>query len=242
MRFTLAILCACGLAVSAYARQPRAAPFVPVGVTLDAERGAAASDADLAGLRMAGFNAITLQVDWKSVETTQGRDDLDAVERLLTRAGNAGLRVVVRLDTDRAPDWVAKRFPDGRLISARGTPVVSNGIPQLCFDHDGVRAAVESFISAVVARSAAQRSVYAFDFDGAAGSPGPPVCYCVNTTARFRTWLQQMYGTVASLNAAWSRDFTGWDEVAAPGGVTATGGRAQHDWQALNTTRVQEQL
>ena len=43
------------------------------------------------------------------------------------------------------------------------------------------------------------------------------VCYCPATAAKFRGWLQEKYGDLYALGAAWHRpSFSAWDDIAPP--------------------------
>jgi beta-galactosidase GanA len=48
----------------------------------------------------------------------------------------------------------------------------------------------------------------------AEGPVGSDVCYCDNTLAHFRRWLQTKYGSLEKLNKTWASNFGSWDEVA----------------------------
>jgi hypothetical protein len=111
-----AIVGASGLVLCSAAAQPRLEPFVPVGVTYRVRSVAAAkqSAGDLQSIRAAGFNVIRTVVSWADAEDVRGEYNLAAMEALLRAGGDAGLRVVVQVDTRPAPGWVLQRYPSGR--------------------------------------------------------------------------------------------------------------------------------
>ena len=225
--------------------QTRAAPFVPIAVSLDAGRESPWA-ADLDAIRRLGFNSLVVRVAWRTAEPRAGGYALDALDRRLADAARAQLRAIVRIDTDDAPGWLESRFPDGRVLSARGLPVTANGQRRFCLDHPGVNAAALSFINTVVTRTAAQPAVYAYDFAAepelsAAGSTAA-VCYCAHTSNRFRAFLRQMYGSLEALNAAWSRRLAAWEDVNPPASEAARPGTAGADWQTFSALRLEEQL
>src|SRR5687768_16287816 len=107
----------------------RPEPFIPIGVwygggTARAPRlsrdPAAERDRwrrDLETIRSLGFNSVKNWVDWASAEPERGRYRLDALDQLLTLADNAGLKVILQLYTDSAPEWVGRRSPDASFVS-----------------------------------------------------------------------------------------------------------------------------
>ena len=80
----------------------RSEPFVPVGVTYDAwlTDDRAQTARELQAIRAEGFNTIGARVNW-----TDPPARLEALERLLDRAADEDLKVVVQVDTSTAcPD------------------------------------------------------------------------------------------------------------------------------------------
>src|SRR5690606_37843367 len=62
-------------------------------------------------------------------------------------------------------------------------------------------------------------------------------CFCEQSQAAFRGWLQQRYGSVDALNEAWGTDFWSqhyqdWEEIRAPAPTPAQANPTQKlDWR-----------
>jgi hypothetical protein len=67
------------------------------------------------------------------------------LELLLRLAEARGLRVVVQLYLDSAPDWVGERYPEAQFVDRSGAVIKSQASPGFCIDHSGVRAEVVKF-------------------------------------------------------------------------------------------------
>jgi len=84
-------------------------PAVPIGVwyvpSPSAEPEVLRNDFDV--IRRAGFDSITTPVIWKDVEPRRGTFSLIAVERAIAVAGGAGLKVRVKVITDKHPEWAS---------------------------------------------------------------------------------------------------------------------------------------
>src|SRR5262245_56897413 len=224
MRTALVGLVAAALsAAPAPTAQARVEPFLPVGVWyLEPAREGDGWRRDLQSIRSLGFNTITTRVDWAASEPERGRYRFDALERMMSLAEETGLKVIVQIDADDAPGWLASRYADGGLVNERGT-TVRTGSPRFCLDHPGVRQDTVSFIAAAAARAATFRAFYGIDVWGeahpaarAAAEPAGEFCYCANTVRRYREWLRQGYGTLEAFNAARRRTFASWDDVSPP--------------------------
>ena len=215
--------------------QVRSEPFVPIGVwygggkvraPMTSRNPAAEREAwlaDLQAIRQTGFNSVKSWIDWASVEPQRGQYRFEALDQMLELADKTGLKVILQLYADAAPEWVGKRYPDASFVSDQGARIGSQAAPGYCLDHPGVRADLAAFIGAVAARAARHHSLYAIDLWSEPHIVNwvwfnTPVefCFCPHTQRRFRQWLQRRYGSLEALNTAWYRTFTEWDQVEAP--------------------------
>ena len=104
---------------------------------------------DLRQIKSLGFNAIRPWMDWASGEPAEGRYQFDTLEVLLELAGQEGLKVVLQVYMDAAPDWVGRKYPDSHFVAASGHVMKSESSPGFCGDHAGVRAAMLKLYAAL---------------------------------------------------------------------------------------------
>jgi beta-galactosidase len=183
---------------------------------------------DLEQIKSLGFNTVRCWVEWTNCEPVEGQYDFSALRTLVGLAEDVGLRVIVQVYIDSAPDWVGKKYPDAKFVASNGIAVESQAAPGYCFDHLQVRAKILQFFSEaakVVKDSPAflgwdlwsephiinwAEVYYLGDLENL------QFCYCHSSKARFREWLQAKYRTLANLNKAWYRTFENWEEVDPP--------------------------
>ena len=199
------------------ARAPMLSPIGP-----DSE---AAWRKDLAAIKSLGFNTVRTWVEWSAAEAREGEFRFGQLELLLKLAADAGLKVIVQVYVDSAPEWVGRTFPDGQFVSQGGTAIRSQAAPGFCFDHPGVRRAVLRFFEEVARRASASPAFHAYDLWSEPAVmnwalptyiPNAQYCYCPHSMARFRDWLRAKHGSLDQLNRAWYRTFSSWDEVEPP--------------------------
>jgi beta-galactosidase len=262
MRHALLVLLA-GLVLSAAPLPQRrsAEPFIPVGVwyggvspsaprvARDAANERESSRRDLETIRSLGFNSVRTWVDWANAEPERGRYRFDALDQLLTLADVVGLQVIVQIRSEVAPEWLARRYPDGGVVTAQGTRTTTERGTGYCLDHAGVRADIGAFIAAAAARAAPHQSFYGIDVwndphiaNGILTGSTEQFCYCPNTQARFRDWLNQRYGRLSALNTTWTRTFTSWDEVSAPRAGSVAPTPDVVDWKTFIAAKLREDL
>jgi beta-galactosidase len=180
---------------------------------------------DLSKIRELGFNTVRTWVEWNVGEPEEGEYHLQNLDLLLRLAEESGLKVIVQVYVDSAPEWVGKKYPDGRYAAQDGQPIPSQAAPGYCFDHRGVRKAILDFFQEVARHAAASPAFYGWDLwsEPAAlnwarvGYKSEPMfCYCPSSQERFRQWLKEKYQTLDKLNEAWHRTFTDWSQVEPP--------------------------
>jgi beta-galactosidase len=197
---------------------------------------------DLDQIKTTGFNTVKCWVDWASSEPRPGVFHFDNLNLLLRLAEQRGLRVIVQIYTDSAPDWVGIRYPDGRFVDRSGAVVTSQSAPGYCIDHAGVRAEMVKFLEALSRDANRSASLYGWDVWSEphvinwADFPylsNPEFCFCASSQARFRRWLEAKYKTLDALNAAWYRQFASWDQVQPPRFSTILSYTDYLDWRAF---------
>jgi beta-galactosidase GanA len=206
---------------------------------------------DLSKIKQLGFNTVRTWVEWNVAEPEEGKYDLANLDLLLRLANEVGLRVIVQVYVDSAPEWVGKKYPDGRYAAQDGMPIPSQAAPGYCFDHRGVRKAILDFFQEVAKHTAASPAFYGWDLwsEPAAlnwariGYKSEPMfCYCPSSLVRFRQWLKAKYQTLDRLNEAWHRTFTDWDQVEPPRYGTILTYTDFMDWRIFYGYKLAEDL
>jgi beta-galactosidase len=206
---------------------------------------------DLNKIKHLGFNTIRTWVEWNVGEPREGEYHLENLDLLLRLANDVGLKVIVQVYVDSAPEWVGQKYPDGHYAAQDGQPIPSQAAPGYCFDHPGVRKAVLAFFQEVARQASASPAFYAWDLwsEPAAlnwariGYKAEPMfCYCPSSIARFREWLKAKYGSLDHLNQAWHRTFSDWKQVEPPRFGTILTYADFMDWRVYYGYKLAEDL
>ncbi len=206
---------------------------------------------DLLKIKGLGFNTVRTWVEWNVGEPREGEYHLENLDLLLKLADEIGLRVIVQVYVDSAPEWVGRKFPEGRYAAQDGQSIPSQAAPGYCIDHRGVRKAILDFYAEVARHAQRSPAFYAYDLwsEPAAlnwaqiGYKSEPMfCYCPSSIARFRVWLKNRYGSIENLNEAWHRTFTDWSEVEPPRYGTILTYTDFMDWRVYYGYKLAEDL
>jgi hypothetical protein len=209
---------------------------------------------DIDQIKRLGFNTVRTWIEWTACERTEGTYDFSALELLTDLAGEAGLRVIVQVYIDSAPDWVEARHPDSKFVSSNGVAVESQAAPGFCFDHAGVQDKILRFFKAAARVVKGKPAFYGWDlwsephiinwaevyYVGDLSSV--QFCFCHSTQARFRVWLKKKYVTIDALNKAWYRTLRAWDEVEPPRFGTILTFTDYIDWKEFISDKLAEDL
>jgi beta-galactosidase GanA len=224
----------------------RAPMLEPVNAT-SAERWG--KDLDL--IKASGFNTVKTWVDWSTAEPKPGVFAFESLNLLMKLAGGRGLRVIVQIYTDSAPDWVGVQYPEGQFVDRSGAAITSQAAPGYCIDDEGVRNEIVKFIEALSRDASRFPALYGWDVWSEphvinwADFPylkNPEFCFCPGSQERFREWLKAKYKTLAALDAAWYRKFTSWDQVQPPRFPTILSFTDYLDWRGFIDDKLASDL
>ncbi|HLH16806.1 MAG TPA: beta-galactosidase [Bryobacteraceae bacterium] len=206
---------------------------------------------DLKQIKALGFNTVRTWVEWTAGEPREQEYHLEALDLMLNLAGEEGLKVIVQVYVDSAPDWLARKFPDGHLVAQNGQAIPSQAVPGFCFDHPGVRQATLDFLRETARHAAKSPAFFGWDLWSEPHIinwaeinyiPNASFCYCSYSMARFREWLQNKYGGIPQLNNAWYRQFQAWSEVEPPRFDTILSYADYMDWRVFITQKLADDL
>jgi beta-galactosidase len=209
---------------------------------------------DIDEIKALGFNTVRGWIEWTACEREEGRYDFAGLRTLCDLAGKAGLRVIVQVYIDSAPDWVGKKYPDAEFVSSNGVAVRSQASPGFCFDHPGVRESILRFFSEAARAVKDKPAFYGWDLwsephiinwaevNYVGDLQYVQFCYCPSTQARFREWLKKKYATLDALNSAWYRTLKSWDDVEPPRYGTILTFTDYIDWKEFIADKLAEDL
>ena len=201
------------------------------------------------------------QYDWRDYDKMldlEGQNGIKAVlAEMITAAPEWAFRMYPQARFEAQDGY--KGVPEYSGSSATG------GFPGLCLDNPQVRARAGEFLKALATRYRNHPALYGYDLwnegnsSGGAGvyfqtatsahipnehrgtGVGRMYCYCPDSIAEFRKWLEKKYGTVQAVAKAWRRySFDDWKDVEP----SRTGGPYPDwlDWVEFREDRAHELL
>jgi beta-galactosidase len=181
-------------------------------------------EADLDLMVSAAFTVIRVgESVWSTWEPEDGRFEVEWLERVLDRAHERGIAVILGTPTYAVPPWLQVKHPEIAADVATGTPRPWGSRQEIDYSHPTYRRYAERVIRAVVARYATHPAVIGYQVDN---EPGLLVLHNDGVFEGFRQRLEARYGSVEALNQEWgltywSHRLTSFDELWRPDGNTS---------------------
>ena len=193
-----------------------------------------------------GCNVIRIaEFSWHLMEKQEGQYDFSFFDRVIEKAKERNLKVIMGTPTATIPAWLAKKHPDilsefeGRKKRAFG------GRHVYCFNSPHMYAYSEKIIRKLVEHYKDEESIVAWQIDNEIGHEGSDVCYCENCQKAFQTYLSKKFaGDMDALNETygttfWSQEYNTFDEIPTPSETITTHNPAlRQDWERFRSQSI----
>lgn len=157
---------------------------------------------------------------WGKMEPSEGRFELDWLERIVDRLHDAGIDVILCTPTCTPPRWLMNKYPEVRQVSYTGARENVSSRCHPCKSSPLMREKNRLITEQLARRFGSHPGVVGWQIDNELYIYRDG-CYCPACRAAFRDYLRSKYGTVEELNrrfgmARWSLDYASFDEIDPP--------------------------
>jgi beta-galactosidase len=175
-------------------------------------------NADLDLMQKAHMHLVRIgEFAWSRLEPQEGQYDLDWMERAIDLAASHGIYVVIGTPTCAPPAWLTQKYPETLRVSETGKVAAHGERGQFNFANAKYRQFAQKINEQLSRRFGHNPNVIAWQIDNEYSF----VSFDANTRTQFQDWLKVRYGTLDSLNRAWttaywSQTYFSWDQISIP--------------------------
>lgn len=203
-------------------------------------------DADMDNILLLGGNVIRIaEFSWHLMEKKEGEYDFSFFDRVIAKAKEKGLKVIMGTPTATIPAWLAKKHPDIISEYEGGRKRAFGGRHVYCFNSPYMYEYSEKIIRRLVSHYKDEKQVIAWQIDNEIGHEGSDLCYCGNCHKAFQEFLGKKYsGDINKLNDTygttfWSQEYNSFDEIPLPSETITTHNPALRlDWERFRSRSI----
>ncbi|WP_424448932.1 beta-galactosidase [Microbacterium arborescens] len=176
---------------------------------------------DVRLMRAAGVNLVSVGIfSWALIETSEGVFDFEWLDEIIGLLHDNGIAVDLGTPTASPPAWFFAQHPDARAVNRDGVVMGFGSRGMASHSAPAYREAAVRIASTLAERYAEHPAVVMWHVHNEFGVPVGED-YSDHALGAWRIWLQQKYGSLDALNAAWGTAFWGqhygaWEHVGVP--------------------------
>ncbi|KAI3396640.1 hypothetical protein diail_11817 [Diaporthe ilicicola] len=177
---------------------------------------------DIAAMKDLNVSYVRInEFDWAILEPEQGMYDFSVLDRTLELLGRYGLKAIIGTPTASPPNWLVDSYPSSMFVDVTNTTYTFGSRRYYSFSSFAYRELSRNITRVLAQRYGRNPTVVAWQLDNEFGCHSTVRTYDPDAVTRFRTWLQDKYGTVDAMNAAqgrvfWSNQYQSFDDVVPP--------------------------
>ncbi len=193
-----------------------------------------------------GCNVIRIaEFSWHLMEKKEGQYNFSFFDRVIEKAKERNLKVIMGTPTATIPAWLAKKHPDILSKFEGGKKRAFGGRHVYCFNSPHMYTYSEKIIRELVEHYKDEESIVAWQIDNEIGHEGSDVCYCENCQRAFQTYLSKKFaGDIDALNETygttfWSQEYNEFSEIPTPTETITTHNPAlRQDWERFRSQSI----
>jgi len=187
---------------------------------------------DVALMREAGVNLVSVGIfAWALLEVREGEFDFTWLDEVIGLLHENGIAVDLGTPTASPPAWFFANHPDARAVTRDGVPLGFGARGMGSPSSPAYREAAVRIATALAKRYGDHPAVVLWHVHNEYGVPVGED-YSDHAVRAWRLWLQDRYGSLDALNAAWGTTFWGqhygeWAHIGAPAAAPSVVNPAQ---------------
>ncbi len=179
-------------------------------------------DEDIRLMLDAGINVVRIaEFAWSSVEPEEDRVELDWLRRIVDKLGEAGIATIMCTPSCTPPAWLTQKYPEVVVVDYDGVKAQHGSRRHVCPNNPVYRDHCARITVKLAEAFGKDDRVIGWQIDNEVYLWKDWGCYCDLCVRTFREKLEQTFGTIEALNAAWgtnvwSQTYQSFAQVPSP--------------------------
>lgn len=203
-------------------------------------------DADMDTIKEMGGNVIRIaEFSWHLMEKKEGQYDFSFFDKVIAKAKEKDLKVIMGTPTATIPAWLAKKYPSILSQFENGQKRTFGGRHVYCFNSQEMYTYSEKIIRALVEHYKGEKQIVAWQIDNEIGHEDSDICWYSQCQKAFWKYLEEKFDKdIDRLNdiygtTFWSQEYNSFDEIPLPAATITTHNPALRlDWERFRSLSI----
>ncbi|WP_315906333.1 beta-galactosidase [Priestia koreensis] len=196
---------------------------------------------DLKLMKLSHTNTFSVGIfAWSALEPEEGMYQFEWLDEIFRTIDENGGRIILATPSGARPAWLSQAYPEVLRVNDSRVKQLHGGRHNHCFTSPVYREKTRKINELLAERYGNHRALLMWHISNEYSGD----CHCSLCQAAFRSWLQEKYKDLKSLNDAWwgpfwSHTYTDWSQIESPSSI---GESAVHglnlDWKRFVTDQT----
>lgn len=196
---------------------------------------------DLKLMKLSHTNTFSVGIfAWSALEPEEGMYQFEWLDEIFRTIDENGGRIILATPSGARPAWLSQAYPEVLRVNDSRVKQLHGGRHNHCFTSPVYREKTRKINELLAERYGNHRALLMWHISNEYSGD----CHCSLCQAAFRSWIQEKYKDLESLNDAWwgpfwSHTYTDWSQIESPSSI---GESAVHglnlDWKRFVTDQT----
>ncbi|WP_336882726.1 beta-galactosidase [Priestia koreensis] len=196
---------------------------------------------DLKLMKLSHTNTFSVGIfAWSALEPEEGMYQFEWLDEIFRTIDENGGRIILATPSGARPAWLSQAYPEVLRVNDSRVKQLHGGRHNHCFTSPVYREKTRKINELLAERYGNHRALLMWHISNEYSGD----CHCSLCQAAFRSWIQEKYKDLKSLNDAWwgpfwSHTYTDWSQIESPSSI---GESAVHglnlDWKRFVTDQT----
>jgi beta-galactosidase len=182
---------------------------------------------DLSAFRNNGIEFVRIgEFMWSVLEPEEGKYNLSLLKKTMDICKALQIKVILSTPSATPPAWLISKYPQILQKDIVSDTKNFGGRRHYCYNSKEYALYVCKIVELLACEFSSHDALYAWQIDNEFGCEDTSHCFCEKCDENFRTYLEDKYGDIGSLNKSWgtvfwSQTYNSFSQITTPKKISA---------------------